>query len=240
MPCICIVPAVEGIGGMASFRRKFEAGLTRRGIGYRSRSGRQLRCGAGHRRHASHPAPVAGPAPRCAHRAAPGRHQLDPQAPPHRRASFPARRVRQPDPVFHPLPAWPHTSCIRANSRAAGGMIGTEPGHSLPRSCTTAWTWTNISPAVRANALRIAVASWWWKATWAAATTWDWRTPCDLAGLLQVEHGLHDGNRGRGEGGRIAAPVHSRTRPCSRSLGGRGATPAHSRDRSLGARALFR
>ena len=32
MPCICIVPAVEGIGGMATFRRKFEAGLTRRGV----------------------------------------------------------------------------------------------------------------------------------------------------------------------------------------------------------------
>src|SRR5512146_2058558 len=29
---ICIVPAVEGIGGMASFRRKFEAGLAARGI----------------------------------------------------------------------------------------------------------------------------------------------------------------------------------------------------------------
>jgi glycosyltransferase involved in cell wall biosynthesis len=32
MPRICIVPAVEGIGGMASFRSKFEAGLSRRGI----------------------------------------------------------------------------------------------------------------------------------------------------------------------------------------------------------------
>ena len=32
MPRICIVPAVEGIGGMASFRAKFEAGLSRRGI----------------------------------------------------------------------------------------------------------------------------------------------------------------------------------------------------------------
>ena len=32
MPCICIVPAVEGIGGMSSFRGKFEAGLARRGI----------------------------------------------------------------------------------------------------------------------------------------------------------------------------------------------------------------
>ena len=32
MPCICIVPVVEGIGGMAAFRRKFEAGLTRRGM----------------------------------------------------------------------------------------------------------------------------------------------------------------------------------------------------------------
>jgi glycosyltransferase involved in cell wall biosynthesis len=31
MPCICIVPAVEGIGGMATFRQKFEAGLARRG-----------------------------------------------------------------------------------------------------------------------------------------------------------------------------------------------------------------
>jgi hypothetical protein len=34
MPCISIVPAVEGIGGMASFRRKFEAGLRRRGIDF--------------------------------------------------------------------------------------------------------------------------------------------------------------------------------------------------------------
>src|SRR5512144_179492 len=32
MPRICIVPEVKGIGGMASFRRKFEAGLARRGI----------------------------------------------------------------------------------------------------------------------------------------------------------------------------------------------------------------
>jgi len=32
MPRICIVPAMEGIGGMASFRRKFEAGLARRGM----------------------------------------------------------------------------------------------------------------------------------------------------------------------------------------------------------------
>lgn len=32
MPCICIVPAVEGIGGMATFRHRFEAGLARRGI----------------------------------------------------------------------------------------------------------------------------------------------------------------------------------------------------------------
>jgi glycosyltransferase involved in cell wall biosynthesis len=32
MPCVCIVPAVEGIGGMATFRQKFEAGLLRRGI----------------------------------------------------------------------------------------------------------------------------------------------------------------------------------------------------------------
>jgi glycosyltransferase involved in cell wall biosynthesis len=32
MDRICIVPAVEGIGGMASFRAKFEAGLSRRGI----------------------------------------------------------------------------------------------------------------------------------------------------------------------------------------------------------------
>ncbi len=30
---ICIVPEVGGIGGMASFRRKFEAGLAKRGIG---------------------------------------------------------------------------------------------------------------------------------------------------------------------------------------------------------------
>jgi len=32
MARICIVPAVEGIGGMASFRAKFEAGMRRRGI----------------------------------------------------------------------------------------------------------------------------------------------------------------------------------------------------------------
>jgi glycosyltransferase involved in cell wall biosynthesis len=32
MPCICIVPSVEGIGGMATFRQKFEAGLVRRGM----------------------------------------------------------------------------------------------------------------------------------------------------------------------------------------------------------------
>lgn len=32
MPCICVAPAVEGIGGMSSFRAKFEAGLARRGI----------------------------------------------------------------------------------------------------------------------------------------------------------------------------------------------------------------
>ena len=32
MPRICIVPAVEGIGGMSSFRHKFEAGLKTRGI----------------------------------------------------------------------------------------------------------------------------------------------------------------------------------------------------------------
>jgi glycosyltransferase involved in cell wall biosynthesis len=32
MPRICIVPTVEGIGGMASFRLKFEAGLKTRGI----------------------------------------------------------------------------------------------------------------------------------------------------------------------------------------------------------------
>jgi glycosyltransferase involved in cell wall biosynthesis len=32
MPCICIVPAVEGIGGMASFRKRFEAGLKGRGV----------------------------------------------------------------------------------------------------------------------------------------------------------------------------------------------------------------
>lgn len=30
---ICIVPEVSGVGGMASFRRKFEAGLSARGIG---------------------------------------------------------------------------------------------------------------------------------------------------------------------------------------------------------------
>jgi glycosyltransferase involved in cell wall biosynthesis len=33
MPRICIVPAVAGIGGMASFRDKFEAGLGTRGFG---------------------------------------------------------------------------------------------------------------------------------------------------------------------------------------------------------------
>ncbi len=33
MTRICIVPEVKAVGGMASFRRKFEAGLTRRGIG---------------------------------------------------------------------------------------------------------------------------------------------------------------------------------------------------------------
>ena len=32
MPRICIVPAVEGTGGMASFRQKFEAGLKARGL----------------------------------------------------------------------------------------------------------------------------------------------------------------------------------------------------------------
>ena len=32
MPRICIVPRTEGVGGMASFRLKLEAGLTRRGI----------------------------------------------------------------------------------------------------------------------------------------------------------------------------------------------------------------
>ena len=32
MPRICIVPEVEGIGGMASFRRKFESGLAARGM----------------------------------------------------------------------------------------------------------------------------------------------------------------------------------------------------------------
>ncbi|MBI1794431.1 MAG: glycosyltransferase family 4 protein [Chloroflexi bacterium] len=32
MPRICIVPAVDGIGGMSSFRNKFEAGLKTRGI----------------------------------------------------------------------------------------------------------------------------------------------------------------------------------------------------------------
>ncbi|MBI3737941.1 MAG: glycosyltransferase family 4 protein [Chloroflexi bacterium] len=32
MPRICIVPAVEGIGGMATFRNKFEAGLKTRGV----------------------------------------------------------------------------------------------------------------------------------------------------------------------------------------------------------------
>src|SRR5512146_2082860 len=32
MPRICIVPEVKSVGGMASFRRKFEAGLARRGI----------------------------------------------------------------------------------------------------------------------------------------------------------------------------------------------------------------
>ncbi|HEX8993545.1 MAG TPA: glycosyltransferase [Anaerolineales bacterium] len=33
MQRICIVPEVSGVGGMASFRRKFEAGLAARGIG---------------------------------------------------------------------------------------------------------------------------------------------------------------------------------------------------------------
>lgn len=33
MPRICIVPTVDGIGGMASFRNKFEAGLKTRSIG---------------------------------------------------------------------------------------------------------------------------------------------------------------------------------------------------------------
>ncbi len=33
MARICIVPEVSGVGGMASFRRKFEAGLARRAIG---------------------------------------------------------------------------------------------------------------------------------------------------------------------------------------------------------------
>ncbi|MGB7876774.1 MAG: glycosyltransferase family 4 protein [Anaerolineales bacterium] len=32
MTCICIIPAVEGTGGMASFRAKFEDGLGKRGI----------------------------------------------------------------------------------------------------------------------------------------------------------------------------------------------------------------
>jgi glycosyltransferase involved in cell wall biosynthesis len=32
MPRICIVPVVDGIGGMASFRQKFEAGLMTRGL----------------------------------------------------------------------------------------------------------------------------------------------------------------------------------------------------------------
>lgn len=32
MPRVCILPAVEGIGGMATFRQKFEAGLHRHGI----------------------------------------------------------------------------------------------------------------------------------------------------------------------------------------------------------------
>jgi glycosyltransferase involved in cell wall biosynthesis len=32
MPRICIVPPVDGIGGMASFRSKFESGLKRRGV----------------------------------------------------------------------------------------------------------------------------------------------------------------------------------------------------------------
>jgi glycosyltransferase involved in cell wall biosynthesis len=32
MPRICIVPRIEGVGGMASFRLKLEAGLARRGI----------------------------------------------------------------------------------------------------------------------------------------------------------------------------------------------------------------
>ncbi len=32
VPRICIIPAVEGIGGMASFRQKFQAGLASRGI----------------------------------------------------------------------------------------------------------------------------------------------------------------------------------------------------------------
>lgn len=32
MPCICIVPRVEGFGGVTSFRLKFEAGLRARGI----------------------------------------------------------------------------------------------------------------------------------------------------------------------------------------------------------------
>jgi glycosyltransferase involved in cell wall biosynthesis len=32
MPRICIVPVVDGLGGMATFRHKFEAGLARRGL----------------------------------------------------------------------------------------------------------------------------------------------------------------------------------------------------------------
>jgi glycosyltransferase involved in cell wall biosynthesis len=32
MRCICIVPTVEGIGGMSTFRQKFEAGVTARGV----------------------------------------------------------------------------------------------------------------------------------------------------------------------------------------------------------------
>ena len=104
MPRICIVPAVEGIGGMATFRRKFEAGLTRRGIEFTHDPGSRidaLLVIAGTR----HLLPLF----RARRRGVRIVQRLDGINWIHRRRRTGVRHfrsggVRQPDPVVHPLP----------------------------------------------------------------------------------------------------------------------------------------
>ena len=173
MPKICIFPRVEGTGGVASFRLKFEAGLKSRGIGVTNDpddASDALLVLAGTRNLL--------PLWRAKRRGTRIVQRLDGvnwvQTRPLDWTPLPrSRGIRQRHAGVHPQQISRIGSFIRVSSLANGGRIGTARHASRLRSSSTVRTCRCTLPMACTNAPRTASASFCWRAISKAGWTVD-------------------------------------------------------------------